>query len=67
MKNYRIYDHVEKSVVYDIKTGTESNGFRDMKVLEFNSRKSAEQHKYNYLDAGNYPDKPHTVLEVILA
>lgn len=64
MTNYTIFNHAEKSVVYDHKTGTPENGFRDMKVLKFKTRKAAEQWKDDDLAAGNYYNHPHTVYEV---
>jgi len=45
METYVIFDHAEKTVVYDTATGTCENGFRDMKILKFKTRKAAEQWK----------------------
>lgn len=64
MKTYTIYNHANKSVVYDQKTGTPENGFRDMKILTFKTRKAAEQWKDEDLASGNYYDHPHTVYEI---
>jgi hypothetical protein len=63
--NYTIFDNCNKSLVYDKSTGTFENGFRDMKILKFKTRKAAEQWKDEDLASGNYPDKPHTVYEII--
>lgn len=45
---YRIFDTREKSYF------TET----------FKSKFKAECYKFHYLDMGNYPDRPHTVLQI---
>lgn len=65
MENFSIYDHANKSLVYDQKTGTMENGFTDMQILTFSNRTDAERWKENDLSAGNYYNQPSTVYEVI--
>jgi len=65
MKYYTIFDHAEKSAVYNRNTGTLKNGFRDMEVLKFKTRKAAQQWKDNDLSEGMYENHPHTVYEII--
>lgn len=65
MNTYAIYDHLEKSLIYNRSTGSQEKGWRDMKVLTFKSKKAAETYKDEYLNFGNYYNRPHTVLEVI--
>lgn len=62
---YQIYDHIEKSPVYDTKTGTIEKGFSDMQLLSFKTEGEAEQWKDNDLASGNYYNRPHTVYEII--
>ena len=64
MTYYTIFDNAEKSIVYNQKTGTATNGYRDANVLKFRTKKAAEQYKDDYLSVGNYPDRPHTVLSI---
>ena len=63
--NYTIFDHCNKSLVYDKSTGTFENGFRDMKIIKFKTRKAAVQRKEEDLASGNYLDKPFIVYEII--
>lgn len=64
MKNtYKIWDNVNKSFLYDL-SNPQKNGL-DPPVLKFKTKKSAEQYKDDFLSAGNYIDRPHTVLQII--
>lgn len=62
---FKIWDHANKSFVFDRKTGTIENGFRDMKALEFGNNEEAERWKEADLASGNYYNRPHTVYEII--
>lgn len=55
MLTYKLWDTKEKSYLAGKVTG---------KPLEFMSMKDADEHRDEYLDAGNYPDEPYTVIEI---
>lgn len=49
MKNYRLFDSKEK---------------QPLNSVNYPTWKSADEDKTYFLDAGNYPDEPHTVIEI---
>ena len=52
--------------MYDTSTGTIENAFADMKLIEFETEQQAEEWKEKFLADGNYPDHPHSVLEITI-
>jgi hypothetical protein len=63
--SYSIYDHANKSLVYDKTTGTPENGWRDMEILKFQTEAEAQKWKDDDLASGNYYNKAHTVYEIV--
>ena len=57
--NYKLWDTKEKMYLCS-KTGERY----DVKQEIFKSEAEADTYKENFLAAGNYPDKPHTVIQI---
>ena len=62
-KNWKLWDDVNKSYFYDLSNPNMNN--LNPPILTFGTKKEAEQYKDDFLSAGNYPDRPHTVIQVI--
>ncbi len=62
---YVIFDHLEKSFMYDTATGTPEKRYEDMAILTFENEEEAENHKDKFLDMGNYENHPHSILEIM--
>jgi len=52
----RLWDNREKAYFYDSKTDGD---------MTFKTVRQAENYKMNYLALGNYPDQPHTVIQIV--
>ena len=60
---YRLWDNFGKLYFRDLVTSMEKN-LPKVPVLEFKTSAQAEKFKDDYLDAGNYPDQPHSVIKI---
>lgn len=56
MRRFRIWDNVEK-VYFD-------NNFQNDNKTVFSSIREAKNFKDDFLNGGNYPDKPHTCIQI---
>lgn len=60
---YKLWNNISKSFFYDLEWAKKHNSLTPP-VLEFSYPEEAEKFKNDYLEAGNYIDRPHTVISI---